>query len=625
MNGLIKKQLIILLLLLIPVLVFSACGETSSSGDGVDGNAPYIGQDGYWHIGEINTYVRAAGEDGAAGRDGYSPYIGEDGHWYLGDRDTGIVAEARDGKDGSNGITPHIGDNGHWYIGENDTGVIAEGRDGENGSDGVTPRIGDNGHWYIGDVDTGIFAKGQDGKNGDKGKDGSNGVTPHIGDNGNWYIGDTDTGIAAAGKDGTQLTVGNNGHWYVDGVDSGVVARGIDGADGKSLDIRDIYDVAVANGYEGTMLQFLKEYLTVTDSGNDVRTISECLLSSVRIISRFVYSDAYITSHPLTIDPNYGASGSGVIYTINHETGDALIITNYHVIYDVNSNTETHISDDISVYLYGSEVENRKMQATFVGGSMTYDLALLRISGDENIQKSIARPAVFANSDLVRPGQTVYAIGNGGGDGIVPTKGIVNIDSEYLTMQYVDESGDVDYRELRIDAAVNPGNSGGGVFDTDGRLLGIVNAKSIESKTDNVGYAIPATLVRRVVESILYYSSEQGITYIKKSLMGIKIQVFDSYPVYDEVSGTIEVKNSIKVAEIGDSSALKGLLEADDVITSVQKGERMIEVSRLYHITELMLECHVGDTLGFYYLRGDAKTPEVCEINITEEMIINVK
>jgi hypothetical protein len=170
------------------------------------------------------------GEDGENGSDGLTPYIGENGNWWIGEVDTGVLARGVDGEDGvdgqngvdgQDGLTPYVGENGNWWIGEVDTGVLArgvdgengsdgqngvDGQDGENGSDGLTPYIGENGNWWIGEVDTGVLARGVDGENGSDGQngvdgqdgeDGQDGLTPYVGENGNWWIGDMDTYVFA--------------------------------------------------------------------------------------------------------------------------------------------------------------------------------------------------------------------------------------------------------------------------------------------------------------------------------------------------------------------------------------------------------------------------------------------
>lgn len=108
-----------------------------------------------------------SGKDGVDGKDGVTPYIGSNGNWFIGAIDTGVPAKGQDGQDGIDGKTPNIGSNGNWFIGTVDTGVPAKGSDGK---EGVSPHIGNNGNWFIGKVDTGVPARGNDGSSGADGK-----------------------------------------------------------------------------------------------------------------------------------------------------------------------------------------------------------------------------------------------------------------------------------------------------------------------------------------------------------------------------------------------------------------------------------------------------------------------
>ena len=174
-------------------------GETAPSDEQGNNGDTYINYS-TWDIyvkigGSWNKVGNIMGKDGKDGKDGDTPYIGENGNWWIGEIDTGVKAQ---GNPGENGQTPYIGENGNWWIGSQDTGVKAAG---ENGQNGQTPRIGENGNWWIGDQDTGVKAEG---------KDGENGLTPYIGENGNWWIGDQDTEIKAVGKDGENGENGNS-------------------------------------------------------------------------------------------------------------------------------------------------------------------------------------------------------------------------------------------------------------------------------------------------------------------------------------------------------------------------------------------------------------------------------
>lgn len=131
-------------------------GDKGDKGDpGEDGDTPYIGDNGNWWIGGVDTGIKAEGSDGADGSDGSDGKDGQDGE---------------DGEDGKDGLTPYIGSNGNWWIGTTDTGIKAAGANGADGKDG---KDGINGK----DGKDGINGKdGADGKNGTNGKDGADGV-----------------------------------------------------------------------------------------------------------------------------------------------------------------------------------------------------------------------------------------------------------------------------------------------------------------------------------------------------------------------------------------------------------------------------------------------------------------
>lgn len=196
--------------------------DNIAQSSGKNGITPHIGANGNWWIDDVDTGVKAQGQDGNAG---VTPRIDETtGHWFIGETDTGVKAAGSNGEDGT---SPHIGDNGNWFIGEQDTGVKAQG---ENGVAGTAPHIDDaTGNWFIGEVDTGVKAKGTDGKDGTDGTDGIDGITPHIGANGNWFIGDTDTGTAAqAGSDTSIIPVTLiSSNWSTDNASQNISVSGI--------------------------------------------------------------------------------------------------------------------------------------------------------------------------------------------------------------------------------------------------------------------------------------------------------------------------------------------------------------------------------------------------------------
>ncbi|MBP3369241.1 MAG: hypothetical protein J6L85_00685 [Clostridia bacterium] len=119
------------------------------------------------------------------------------------------------------------------------------------------------------------------------------------------------------------------------------------------------------------------ELVLVYSDGSSIPAASaKGLRSAVSIVCNFqatIQQGGWRPGSSSTTTQDYSSAGSGVIYQMDKAEGDAFIITNYHVVYDASSNTENGISDDISVYLYGSEIEEKAIEATYVGGSLYYD------------------------------------------------------------------------------------------------------------------------------------------------------------------------------------------------------------------------------------------------------------
>ena len=107
------------------------------------------------------------------------------------------------------------------------------------------------------------------------------------------------------------------------------------------------------------------------------------------------------------------------------------------------------------------------------GNNTNSDLAVLRVS-DEALSGSDALAAEYADAVV---GEQAYAIGNAEGDGISVTRGVVSVLSEQITISAADEWTQISFDALRTDAAINQGNSGGGLFNERGELLGIVTAR----------------------------------------------------------------------------------------------------------------------------------------------------
>lgn len=391
-------------------------------------------------------------------------------------------------------------------------------------------------------------------------------------------------GVVATGEKGQD---GEDGE---DGADGEQGPRGEDGRDG-------------IDGADG-------ELIISTDNSSIAAASAKGLRSSVSI---------YCTFNSSAKQDAYYSAGSGVIYQLDRAEGDAFIITNYHVVYDAASSAENGISEDIRVYLYGSQIEDKAISATYVGGSLYYDIAVLRIEDSEVLRQSSAIAVDVANSDEVAVGKNAIAIGNPQGEGISASLGVVSVDSEYIDMTGADDKTAVTFRVMRVDTAVNSGNSGGGLFDDEGKLIGIVNAKIIDDKVENIGYAIPSNVAVAVADNIIYYCHGTEEENVQRALLGITIIVSDSRAVYDGETGYVTIEQTISVQEVSSGSLAEGLLAEGDILVEASLNGRTLSVTRQHTVIDMMLDARVGDTVTYVILRdGEELT---VNMTITEDCI----
>lgn len=411
--------------------------------------------------------------------------------------------------------------------------------------------------------------------------------------------------------------------------------HGINGQNGKDMDINQVYEEAKTNGFEGSFLQFVEEYFQIDlREDNDTEMIARNICSTVSVYAAFRETKAYTVNTGLmqtevkeTIAS--ASAGSGVIINLDKTTGDALIVTNYHVIYSPNTDTSNDISDRICVYLHGTyngftaaadTLNGNKLKdengdgvanaddqgdylgdgikATFIGGAMEYDVALLRVSGSEYLKTSIAQAADIGSSESVVVGEKVYAIGNPNAQGISVTGGLISVKSEEISMSSMDNSNTLlNFRVMRTDAAINSGNSGGGLYDASGKLIGITNAKNVAEQTDNMGYALPIDQVKRIVDNLLAHN---GV--FKRAMLGVMTRTTGSHAV-QTADGHLDVIDELTIVEVGESVAATGKLKVNDIIQSIKVGDKTTVVTRGYVLSEALFEVRKGNVVTVGVLR----------------------
>ncbi len=266
-------------------------------------------------------------------------------------------------------------------------------------------------------------------------------------------------------------------------------------------------------------------------------------------------------------------AGSGVIIS-----DDGYIITNAHVI----TNEETAaVADNIIVRL----TDGTEYTASVVGYDSDADIAILKVEAEG------MTAAVCGDSDKLAVGEELVVVGNPLGElGGTVTNGIVSATEREISVNGVKMS------LIQTNAAVNPGNSGGGMFNMAGQLVGIVNAKSSGSNVEGLGFAIPVNEALSVSEQLLEYGYVRGKVTIGVTFTEVSNSSFFFY---------YNLKPGVYVSELTPGYNDK-VLQVGDRIIAVNEQE----ISSSHDIKEMLMGCAVGDTLKFQLYR-EGKLTEV--------------
>ncbi len=258
--------------------------------------------------------------------------------------------------------------------------------------------------------------------------------------------------------------------------------------------------------------------------------------------------------------------GSGVVIST-----DGYIVTNNHVI-DGAEKIEVTLND------------NRTFNATLVGTDEKTDIALLKINAKD------LHPLSFGNSEVVKVGEWVLAVGNPFGFNSTVTAGIISAKARGLS-----ESSNGIKAFIQHDAAVNPGNSGGALVNTAGELIGINTM--IYSQTGNYSgcsFAVPSSTVKKVVTDLKQYGT------VQRAVLGIQYKELDAELAQEKnITATAE---GLYVAEVNDRSAAKEAgLEAGDVIVKLNGAG----VKNSGEMQEQMNKLRPGDKAELQYYRDN--------------------
>lgn len=256
--------------------------------------------------------------------------------------------------------------------------------------------------------------------------------------------------------------------------------------------------------------------------------------------------------------PEQRGFGSGVIIS-----KDGYIVTNNHVIDG---------ADEISVKLH----DGREMKGRVIGTDPTTDLALVKIEGDDF-------PAiVVGNSDALKVGEWVLAVGNPFNLGSTVTAGVVSAKSRGLRANQVESF-------IQTDAAINQGNSGGALVNARGELVGINSMLySPTGAYSGYGFAIPTSIMTKVVSDLKQYGT------VQRALLGIAGRDMGDETYPDEIrkeQKELGVTEGVQVVEVTEGGSSEGVLQKNDVIQKVNGTK----VKTMTDLQGLLAQLRPGD------------------------------
>ena len=296
----------------------------------------------------------------------------------------------------------------------------------------------------------------------------------------------------------------------------------------------------------------------ISDNNNKLVSAADKSISSVVTISSSTQSN-------LSYSNNKSGMGSGVIFS-----KEGYIVTNLHILNSNNINVQLN--------------NGKNYPANIIGIDKNADIAVLKISADENLN-----PINIANSDNLKIGDKVLAIGNPYGIGISVSNGIVSATGRDYGNPYL--------QLIQTDAAINPGNSGGALINENGNLIGI-NSKIFSSTGayQGIGFAIPSNLVVQIATQLIRFGEVKSLWIGNFRVSRVDLKINDKY------SSGLRIVEMEKIGPLFDRG-----IQINDIITKINDQD-----SNWNNLIQSLRYATLGESLKleFYTVSNEFKTYE---------------
>ena len=280
------------------------------------------------------------------------------------------------------------------------------------------------------------------------------------------------------------------------------------------------------------------------------------------------------------------SSGSGIIISDN-----GYILTNNHIVTSSSSSYYYSLGEasSVKVYLYEDETP---YEAKIIGNDEKTDLAVLKIEKDN------LTPAELGDSDSIKVGEFAMAIGNPIGLQSSVTCGVISALNRNI------KTSDATYNVIQTDAAINSGNSGGALVNSEGKVIGVNTLKVSSTGVEGIGFAIPINSTKDIYKQLI----ESG--KVKRPYIGITGQTIN-----EETAKKHNLVVGVYIRDVSTfSPAEKAGLKAGDVITGIDNKT----ISTIDELTDIISSHSIGDTVNISYYRNG--NTENINVKLEEEI-----
>ncbi len=325
-------------------------------------------------------------------------------------------------------------------------------------------------------------------------------------------------------------------------------------------------------------------------NGMDVSTIAENVMPSVVAIN---ISAIVEQQGMFGYTQQYEAEGSGSGIIIGENDSELLMVTNNHV-----------VSDATTVNVTFADGESYEAQVKSTDSDTDLAIVVVKLRDIKESTMNQIKIATIGDSDSLKVGEQVVAIGNALGYGQSVTTGIVSAK---------DRTNSTNTTPLiQTDAAINPGNSGGALLNMKGEVIGINSSKYSDTTVEGMGYAIPITAVQDRLDDLMNRQTREKVSEEEKGYLGISCQTVSS-----DVSEAYGIPTGVLVAEVQSGSAAeKAGIKKNYVITKID-GQ---SISSAEELTEKLNYYKSGETvpITYEYMKNNEYTEKTVDVTLMD-------